>query len=46
MIPNGSPLVVLALQGAEAVNLIVVEKSIGVPRKKPSDGHNDQARCA
>jgi hypothetical protein len=46
MTPNGFPLAVLAQQGAEAMNLIVAEKSAGVPRKKPSGGHNDRARRA
>jgi hypothetical protein len=31
MAPNGSPLAVLAQQGAEAANLVVAEKSVGVP---------------
>jgi hypothetical protein len=43
MAPNGSPLALLAQQGAEAVNLIVAEKSAGVPRGEPSVGRNDQA---
>jgi hypothetical protein len=46
MAPDGSPLVVLAQQGVEAVNLVVAEKSAGIPRKEPSGGHNDQARHA
>jgi hypothetical protein len=29
--PNGSPLTLLAQQGAEAANLVIVEKSTGVP---------------
>jgi hypothetical protein len=44
MTPDGSPLVLLAQQGAEAVNLVVTEKSIGVPQREPSGGHNDRAR--
>jgi hypothetical protein len=28
---DGSPLAVLAQQGAEAANIIVVEKSVGIP---------------
>jgi hypothetical protein len=31
MAPDGSPLAILAQQGDEAVNLIIVEKSAGVP---------------
>jgi hypothetical protein len=46
MAPNGSPLALLAQQGAEAANLVVVEKSTGVPRKEPSRGHNYRARRA
>jgi hypothetical protein len=43
MTPNGSPLALLARQGVEAVNLIVVEKSAGVPQGEPSAGRNDRA---
>jgi hypothetical protein len=46
MAPNGSPLAVLAQQGVEAVNLVIAEKSTGVPRREPSGGHNDRARRA
>jgi hypothetical protein len=42
MVPNVSPLAVLAQEGAEAVNLILAKKSIDVPRKEPSGGHNDR----
>jgi hypothetical protein len=42
MVPDGSPLVVLAQQGAEAANFIVAEKSAGVPRREPSIGDNDR----
>jgi hypothetical protein len=38
---DGSPLAVLAKQGVEAANLIVVKKSAGVPQRKPSVGGND-----
>jgi hypothetical protein len=31
MAPDGSPLALLAQQGAEVVNLVVAEKSAGVP---------------
>jgi hypothetical protein len=46
MAPDGSPLALLAQQGAEAVNLIVAEKSASGLRKEPSAGHNDRARRA
>jgi hypothetical protein len=46
MTPDGSPLALLAQQGAEVANLIVAEKSAGVPRREPSVGHNDRARRA
>jgi hypothetical protein len=43
MAPDGSPLALLAQQGADAVNLIVAEKSAGVPRGEPSASCNDWA---
>jgi hypothetical protein len=43
MAPDGSPLALLAQQRAEAANLVVAEKSAGVPRGEPSAGHNDWA---
>jgi hypothetical protein len=46
MAPDGSPLALLAQQGAEAANLVVAEKSTGIPRREPSGGHNDWARHA
>jgi hypothetical protein len=46
MAPDGSPLALLAQQGAEAANLVVAEKSTDVPRREPSGGHNDRARRA
>jgi hypothetical protein len=46
MVPDGSPLAALAQQEAEAANRIIVEKSVGVPRRKPSVGDNDRARRA
>jgi hypothetical protein len=46
MTPDGSPLTALAQQGAKAVNLVIVEKSVGVPRREPSVGDNDRARHA
>jgi hypothetical protein len=46
MTPNDSPLALLAQQGAEAMNLIVAEKSAsGLQRELPV-GHNDRARRA
>jgi hypothetical protein len=46
MTPNGSPLALLAQQGAEPANLVIAEKLAGVPRKEPSVGHIDRARRA
>jgi hypothetical protein len=46
MTPIGSPLALLAQQGAEAANLIVADKSTSGPQREPSAGHNDRARCA
>jgi hypothetical protein len=46
MTPDGSPLALLAQQGAESANLVVAEKSAGVPRKEPFVGHIDRARRA
>jgi hypothetical protein len=46
MAPDCSPLALLAQQGAEAANLVIAEKSTGVPRREPSGGHNDRARRA
>jgi hypothetical protein len=46
MAPDGSPLTLLAQQGAEAMNLIVAEKSASGPLREPSAGHNDRARHA
>jgi hypothetical protein len=46
MAPDGSPLALLAQQGAEAANLVIAEKSTGIPRREPSGGHNDWARHA
>jgi hypothetical protein len=46
MTPDGSPLAILAQQGAETVKLAVAEKSTAVPRREPSGGHNDRARRA
>jgi hypothetical protein len=46
MASDGSPLAVLAQQGAEAANLIIIEKSASVPRREPSVSNNDRARHA
>jgi hypothetical protein len=46
MTPDGYPLALLVQQGDEAANLVVAEKSAGVPQREPSIGHNDQARRA
>jgi hypothetical protein len=46
MAPDGSLLALLTQQVAEAANLVVAEKSTGVPRREPSGGHNDRARRA
>ena len=43
MTPNDSPLALLAQQGAEAVNLVVADKSASGPRREPSGGQNDWA---
>jgi hypothetical protein len=40
MAPDGSPLALLARQGAKPMNLIVAEKSAGIPRGEPSAGRN------
>jgi hypothetical protein len=40
MVPDDSPLAILAHQGPEAANLVVIEKSIGVPRREPSVSDN------
>jgi hypothetical protein len=45
MVPDGSPLAILAQQGAEAANLVVEEKLSGIPQREPSTGNNNQARC-
>jgi hypothetical protein len=44
MAPDGSPLAVLAQQGAEAANLVVAEKLASVPQRKPYVSNNDRAR--
>jgi hypothetical protein len=43
---DGSPLALLAQQEAEAMKLIVAEKSASVPRGEPSTGRNNRARHA
>jgi hypothetical protein len=46
MAPDGSPLALLAQQGAEATNLVVAEKSDSRPQRELFAGHNDRARRA
>jgi hypothetical protein len=46
MSPDGSPLALLAQQGAEEANLIIAEKSANGLQREPSAGHNDRARRA
>jgi hypothetical protein len=46
MVPDGSPIAILAQQGAEAANLVIAEKLAGVSRREPSVGNNDRARHA
>jgi hypothetical protein len=41
-----APLAVLAQQRAEAANLVIAKKSIGVPQREPSVCDNDRARRA
>jgi hypothetical protein len=43
MTPDGSPFALLAQQRAEAANLVIAEKSAGVPRGEPSVDRNDRA---
>jgi hypothetical protein len=43
---DDSPLVVLAQQGAEMINLIIAEKSAGIPWREPSVDGNNRARRA
>jgi hypothetical protein len=38
-----APLAILAHQGAEATNLVIAEKSVGIPRREPLVGDNDRA---
>jgi hypothetical protein len=46
MAPDGSLLALLAQQRAEAVNIVVAEKSVGVSRREPYVSHNDRAMRA
>jgi hypothetical protein len=46
MVPDGSPLVVLAQQGVDAANLVITEKSADISLREPSVGDNDRARRA
>jgi hypothetical protein len=45
---EGFPLIALAHQGAELVNLVVAERSVGKPQRDPSvdNRSNDRARRA
>jgi hypothetical protein len=43
---DDSALAILTQQGVEAANLVIVEKSVGIPRREPSVGDNDRIRCA
>jgi hypothetical protein len=43
---DGSPLALLAQQGAEAANLVVAEKSASIPQGEPSVGRNNRGRRA
>jgi hypothetical protein len=38
-----APLAILAHQGVEATNLVIAEKSVGIPRREPLVGDNDRA---
>jgi hypothetical protein len=46
MAPDGSPLAVLAQQGAETTNLVIAKKSTDIPRREPSVDNDDWARRA
>jgi hypothetical protein len=46
MAPDGSPLAIVAQQGAEAANLVIMEKSVGVLWRELSVGDNDRAKHA
>jgi hypothetical protein len=46
MAPEGSPIAILAQQGAEEANLVIMEKSASAPQREPSVGDNDRARRA
>jgi hypothetical protein len=48
MAPEGSPLIALAQQGAEAVNYVTVQQSVDNPRGEPFVGNrsNDRAKRA
>jgi hypothetical protein len=39
MAPEGSPLIALAQQGAEVVNVVVAQRSVGNPQGEPSIGN-------
>jgi hypothetical protein len=40
------PLAILAQQGIEAANLVIIEKSASIPRREPSVSDNDRTRHA
>jgi hypothetical protein len=44
MAPEGSPLVVLAQQGAEVANVVVAQRSVDNPRGEPSVGNRSDGR--
>jgi hypothetical protein len=44
MAPDGSPLAILAQQGAEAANLVITEMSASVHQREPFVDNNDRAR--
>jgi hypothetical protein len=48
MVAEDSPLIALAQQGAEAVNVIVAQRLVGNPRGEPSVGNrsNDRGKRA
>jgi hypothetical protein len=46
MMPDDSSLAVLAQQGAKVANLVITDKSAGVPWREPTIGDNDWVRSA
>jgi hypothetical protein len=45
MAPDGSPPYCPGSAKVEATNLVIVEKSVGVPQREPSVDDNDRVRC-